>query len=261
MARFIYTAEMVDFIRDAYMRVGVDDVTALFNAKFGLAKEPKHIKSAIKNHGIKCGRSTGDLNRGVRTAYTQEQIDWLAANYPSMDLQDLTDAFNAEFGTSKAVSVIHSTLKRERLYSGRDGRFEPGHVPHNKGVKGWQAGGRSVLTQFKKGAQAKNRRPVGSTRTDKDGYLLIKIAEPSQWRHAHLVVWESANGEVPAGQTVSFRDNNKLNLELSNLMLVSKAAGAVMVKMGIRSCEPELKDSAVMLAELRLKVREKTRVR
>lgn len=94
-------------------------------------------------------------------------------------------------------------------------RFKPGQVPANKGLRrpGW-APGRMAETQFKKGeltgAARHNYVPIGSTRIVY-GNLERKVTDdPSiypakRWRPVHRMVWEAANGPVPAGHVVVFK--------------------------------------------------------
>ena len=42
----------------------------------------------------------------------------------------------------------------------------------------------------------------------------------------HRYVWEQANGEVPEGYVVAFRDGNRRNCSLDNLYLLSRADNA-----------------------------------
>lgn len=183
--------------------------------------------------------------------YTPEQIDWLRTAYQTLWGDELRKTYNKHWGQQRSTKAILATIKRNGIKSPRPRRFQKGRVPSNKGVKGWQAGGNSAKTQFKKGQKSHNWKPVGSTRTcKKDGYLLVKTAEPSTWRQAHVVEWEKHHGKVPAGQTVSFIDNDKTNLSINNLMLISLAQSAVMAKMGLRQVEPEFKNTAVLLADL-----------
>lgn len=89
-------------------------------------------------------------------------------------------------------------------------RFQPGQAPPNKGVKGWQAGGRAVETQFKPGNAPHTEQPVGSYRLTKDGTLQRKIgtakgSNSMRWRGVHELVWIAAHGPVPPGHICVFR--------------------------------------------------------
>ena len=46
----------------------------------------------------------------------------------------------------------------------------------------------------------------------------------------HRLIWEEANGVMPPGHNVTFKDGDRTNISLKNLMLVSKAQNAVMAE-------------------------------
>ena len=103
-------------------------------------------------------------------------------------------------------------------------RFKKGHVPQNKGKKlSPETYAKVARTMFKKGNITHNHRPVGSERVNVDGYVEVKVAEPSKWRLKHRVIWEEAHGPIPRGHNVQFRDGNPLNVSLDNLYLISRA--------------------------------------
>jgi hypothetical protein len=103
-----------------------------------------------------------------------------------------------------------------------DGRFQPGQVPANKGLRrpGW-APGRMASTQFKKGsmtgAAQRNYVPIGTERLSKDGYLERKVTDDHpvparRWVGVHRIVWEAAHGPIPAGHAVAFREGKRTSV-------------------------------------------------
>ena len=96
-------------------------------------------------------------------------------------------------------------------------RYLPGHVPANKGIKGWQAGGRAKETQFKPGAAPHNASAVGDYRHDKDGTLQRKIgtakgSNSKRWRGVHELVWIEAHGPVPPGHICVFKPGTRTSV-------------------------------------------------
>jgi len=93
-------------------------------------------------------------------------------------------------------------------------QIKPGAVPWNKGVKGiCGTHPNSRSTQFKRGrpaSEAANYIPIGSHRLSKDGYLEQKVTDDPnlvparRWTGVHRLVWEAANGPIPAGHVVCF---------------------------------------------------------
>lgn len=90
-------------------------------------------------------------------------------------------------------------------------RFTKGHKTWNAGVA-YDAGGRSAETRFQSGNVPQTWVPIGSTRLDKEGLLVLKVADlpgKSGWIHAHRKAWEDANGPVPAGHIVVFKPGRR----------------------------------------------------
>lgn len=137
------------------------------------------------------------------------------------------------------------TNPHARLWSGYEhpnsvaSRIKPGTPPPNKGKKmpkGW-APGRMATTQFKKGemsgAAQHNYVPVGTLRINsKDGYLERKVTDDHpvparRWVGVHRLVWEAANGPIPAGYRVAFKPGAKTadldEITIDKLELVTAA--------------------------------------
>lgn len=189
--------------------------------------------------------------------YTTEQIQFLRENIAGKSYAEVTSLINEHFGLALTVEQIKGVLARYKLCNGWDGRFPPGLTPHNKGTKGIQMGGKE--TQFKPGAMPWNYKPVGTERTNTDGYVEIKVADPHSWKGKHLIVWEAAHGPVPAGHVVIFADGNRQNVILDNLLLVSRRELAVMNKRGLISVETELTKMGLAVANIYLKIGERKR--
>jgi HNH endonuclease len=169
----------------------------------------------------------------------------LATLYPHLRTDDIapilgrtTRAIYARaelLGLAKSAEFNASTLSGRNVKghapNGAKTRFPKGHVPANKGLRrpGWHRG-RMRETQFKKGDvskrwKAEQLHPVGDLKLDvKDGYVLIKVREGyNPWRLFHRVLWEDAHGPVPAGYALVFKNGDKLDIDLSNLELISRA--------------------------------------
>lgn len=77
-------------------------------------------------------------------------------------------------------------------------------------------------TTFKKGHVPANKVELGHERKDKDGYWLVKVAEPNVFKHKHRVLWEKHYGPIPKGLVVSFIDGNPDNVCIGNLCIETK---------------------------------------
>lgn len=118
-------------------------------------------------------------------------------------------------------------------------QFKPGITPWNKGVKGVvgiQAGCRA--TQFKKGRppqESRNYLPIGSLRMTADGWLERKVTDDHpvparRWVAEHRLVWERANGPIPPGHIVIFKDKRRITvaeeITADKLECITKAENA-----------------------------------
>ena len=116
-----------------------------------------------------------------------------------------------KLGVAKAREFIVALARQRTAAPGHGShatRFPKGAEPWNKGFH-YEAGGRSAETRFKPGARPHTWKPVGSYRVNADGYLDQKVSDtgypPRDWRAVHRLVWEAANGPVPAGRVVVFK--------------------------------------------------------
>ncbi len=187
--------------------------------------------------------------RSPAIPYSPAELEFIKVHSAKSRIE-LTALFNAEFKRTVAVKHIHALCKRKGWKSASDGRFKKGDVP-------WTAGTKGVVKpnsgNFKKGSIPHNHKPVGHERIDaKDGYILIKIAEPNVFVHKHRLIWEQAFGPIPDGQIVKFKDGNKLNCTLDNLMLISRSDLTVLNRHFDYAGTPdELKPSVLALARIR----------
>ncbi len=253
MPRFTYSLAMLDFLRVTYREKSLQETTNLFNLTFDCDVTVSQIKAACKNHKITCGRKQGELTKGKLRSFTQQQAVWISDQYKLLTIEQMTSAFNAKFSTQKTEKQIRAFTRNHGIKSGRTGRFESGQTPWNNGLKGWTAGGNSAKTRFKKGNSPHNHKPVGSERIDnKDGFVLVKVAEPKTWRLKHILEWEKHNGKVPENHKIWFIDNDRTNCDINNLMLVTSAENAVVNKMGLGRAHPEAKETVRLLARIKL---------
>jgi hypothetical protein len=173
-----YTAEHIDFLRIAYPYLAIGSLTRAFNAVFGMEATEIQIRSTLKRKRIRSGHRPKlfEDERRLRS-FTPRQADFIRNNYADRSVAELTDIFNERFGTEKTIQQIKSFVHNHGIVSGRTGHFEKGHRPHNKGIKGWQAGGNALKTQFQPGQRGNKWVPIGSERLTKDGILQRKVSD------------------------------------------------------------------------------------
>jgi len=191
-----------------------------------------------------------DLGRTVRAVYARAKAMGLAK----------TEAYLA--------SPDACRLRRDGdVHPGRATQFKKGQAPANKGLRrpGWAAG-RMKETQFRKGERrgvaARVYKPIGTERLSKDGYLERKVHDglplQARWRAVHLVLWEAANGPVPAGHAVSFINGDRRDVRLENLRLIPRTE--LMRRNTVHNYPPEVAQTIQLLGALNRQIRRKNRV-
>jgi hypothetical protein len=172
-----------------------------------------------------------------KTHWTADMAAFLVRHYADHKTQWIADQLGIPL--TAVYHKAHLTgLKKNRSFlasedsgrlTGRQGaatRFKPGGEPWNKGAK-YQAGGRSKETQFKKGQKSHTWYPIGHERITDEGYRQRKMTDTGVTRrdyiNVHWLIWIEANGPIPAGHAVVFKDGDRTHIALDNLELVSRA--------------------------------------
>jgi hypothetical protein len=238
-----YTSEQIDFLRRAYPYLTVKSLTRAFNCVFDESKTVTRIRCTLHRYGIRSGHVPKLMENRLRL-FTPEQDQFLRNHYAGRSARELTALFNDRFDAAMTVRQIKIFVKNRGIRSGRTGRFEKGHTPHNKGVKGWQAGGRSEKTRFKPGQRGINWVPLGSERVTREGILQRKVSDtgypPRDWKSLHVLLWERHHGPVPDGHIVVFRDGNPEKIVIENLACITRADN--LLRNSIHNLPEALKD-------------------
>lgn len=184
--------------------------------------------------------------------YTDTEKAFMEQFVPGHSYCEIQKAFIKKFNWNISINQIKGYIGNHKLNTGRTGYFEKGHVPANKGMKmPAEVYEKAKNTMFKKGHAPNNYRPVGSERINKDGYIEIKIKDPKTWMLKHHFVWQQAHGEIPKDSVIIFKDGDKQNVALDNLILVKKSINAVLNQTGLYKNTGETKETAIKIAELR----------
>ena len=111
---------------------------------------------------------------GKRT-YTDEQKAFLIDYIPGHTYQETIDEFERLFGRRLTAQIVNGCCNHWGVRTGTLGYFPKGHVPANKGMRGFRA---SPATEFKPGNPIRCR-PIGSERVLTDGRTEVKTAQPN----------------------------------------------------------------------------------
>jgi hypothetical protein len=212
----------------------------------------------------------------TRKFWTPAQVAKLRELYPDHYCRDIARQLRCTrsrvYAKAAKLGLKKSAVFRERELAaqgrrlrrvGAAHRFPKGHVPANKGLRrpGWHAG-RMHEHWFRKGHCSKRWDPefhvIGALRVNADGYLDMRISfAPGAlgWRALHLILWEDAHGPLPASHCLRFNDGEKLNVELDNLELITRAENCR--RNSIHRLPAPLRDTIQLLGQLKRRINEK----
>ena len=236
-----YPKELHDFVRAHASEGSIDEMRRRVLDKFGIEFTYQGMKSYFSNRKLHAASQKG-RKRPESSKYPNDMEDFVRSIAKGRSSQELADAVNEKYGEG-TITVAHMKAykKNHGINTGLTGRFEKGHVSHNKGLKQTdfmspEAIERTKATRFQKGQIPHNGgTPVGEIRLRKPRknrpgdrpYYWQKVAQPNVWRMRHVVVWEEHNGPVPDGCMITFADGNSLNCDIENLILETKAQHAI----------------------------------
>lgn len=251
-----FPPEVHAFIREHVVGATPAELADLTNAACGTNFTPDTMRAYKKNHRLKSGLPRAPKKGAPTKVFPTEIVEFIRANYRGVGPTEMAQRLNDKFGTNYAPMQIKGYYGNHKLNSGVTRQYEKGHVSHNKGKKGLRYAG-SEKGWFQNGHEPHNTDPVGTVCKKTDGYLWMKLddkpgAKIKNWKQLHIVVWEEANGPVPDGHFVIFKDGNIENVKLENLMLVSRAENAVMNRWGLRFTTAEATEAGVTIARIKL---------
>ena len=198
------------------------------------------------------GRPLGVENKGPRHIWSDEEKQYLAEITPGRGYKEIQSMMSCKFGFDYAHHQIKGAITRNKLNTGRTGRFEKGHATWNKGTKGLT---KANVTSFKKGQKSHNYKPLGSERITKDGYCEVKVSDTGRrWRPKHVLIYEKHHGKVPKGSVVIFLDGDKRNFDIDNLYLVTRSQLAMLNKNSLIQKDAELTKTAINVVDLMKKI-------
>lgn len=183
---------------------------------------------------------------------------------PGHSHYEIMEAFNARFTPHITQDNVRNYIRNNGLSTGKTGRFKRGHTPANKGQKmSREQYEKCKSYMFKEGQKAYNSLPIGTEVVCGDGYLWVKIDDKPKvpkrvnWVQKHVLLWEQHNGPVPEGCVVKFLDDDRTNITIENLQLITKAQNARMNQNGFHGPDPEMTKLGIAVADLIIKTAER----
>lgn len=194
--------------------------------------------------------------------YTSEERKFFEDYVPGHLLSEIREEFIRRFGWEISLMQVRGYICNHHLQSGINCCFKKGHVPVNKGKPmPPEVREKVAATMFQKGQAPHNTAKIGEIR-DVGGYLYVKVDDQQKvrkqvnWRKLHYQVWEEANGPVPEGCIITFVDGDPHNVELSNLMCISRSDHAVMNKLKLRGLDRDTMEMGVATSKIICKLAE-----
>lgn len=177
--------------------------------------------------------TTVGKNRTPGKAWTKADIAKLVKAYPDTATDELAERMGRSLASIRNQAIKLGLRKSPEYHLVRGGTFKPGHKAWNKGKPHPAARSEGAMRGwFKKGQlngqAARNYKRMGSLRV-KDDLLERKVSDrgPIRWVPIHRLVWEAANGPVPAGHVVVFRQGRRTleesEITIDRLELISRA--------------------------------------
>jgi hypothetical protein len=217
----VYSAAEISWL-EANRDMVISDYHRAFVDAFGRSDvSASHLHGLRKRKGWKVGRAPG-RTAGRHLKYSAAEIAWLRAN-ARLVLADYHRKFIELFGRSDvSAAKLLSLRKRKGWKTGRNGRFNAGQEPANKG-KTMPFNANSARTRFTKGQRPHTWRGAGHESTDQAGYVWLIVDERNPYTGAltrrvqkHKWLWERQNGPIPKGHVLKCLDGNRANSEPSN---------------------------------------------
>ena len=190
-----------------------------------------------------------------------EYVDFMMGFIPGHEENEIRDEFQRRFGITLNRSQIKNFKTKYKIKSGTyGGCFKKGGIPHNKGKKMPQSiYAQCSKTMFRKGNIPPNHRPVGSERLNADGYIEVKVEEPSKWKLKQRLIWEAMTGEkLSSNDVIIFLDQDKQNFAPENLFKLTRSELIRYNQSRLYCNNADISKAAAQIAQLKVAMKKRT---
>lgn len=262
MSVWSYPQEVHDFVRENCKKYRDAELAEKCNQLLGTEFTKSKMQSFRANHGYKSGFSkhlSREEHLKTQTRYPQGMYEFVRDHGYMVGSQEMADMIKAKFNFDISAKEVKAYRSRYHFSSHLTGWWRRGQAPFNKGKKideyvSPETVAKIRQTAFKKGNVPANTRPVGTIRKTQDGFLYYKRqAEGTQferWIPLHRKVWEDHNGPIPDGYCVVFKDRNRENCNIDNLILMKRGELVTMIHKGYLSECPEATEARLTLVRI-----------
>ena len=200
-----------------------------------------------------------------KTTFTPEMDAIIKEHYLTTPIKTIAAMIGRSYtGVMGALKRMGLELPKELREQRKEiGMYRKGQTPPNKGKKqvdymSPDAIARCSKTRFKKGNVPHNtydKDGIVNIRIDSTGipYMYIRVSL-GNWELYHRYLWEQANGKVPAGHCLWFKDGDSTNVKLENLECITRKENRLRNKRSA-SYSPELKEAIKAQKDLLLTIK------
>ena len=267
-----YPPEIEDYVRQMSPLLRDQELAVAVNEKFGTAFTASKMKSYRGNHGILNYQKqlSHEEYWKYQTKWPKGMFEFIRDNSWGVSSEEMANLVNEKFGTDFNKHRMKVFRAKYGIRSGVTGWFQKGRAPATKGKtleeicnNDPEKLAKVRETWFGKGHRPANEMPIGTIVVTSDGYKIRKKqmsgTQWERWELLHRAVWEEHNGPVPEGMVVVFRNGDRQNCDISNLMLAAKSEVPVMTRKGYWSEDPDLTETALNLVRLQQTAMKKRR--
>lgn len=213
----------LDYFKQIVKGNSTQEIINLFNKKFNRILDTHQVKNLKRKYNLKSGR-----NR----LYNQEQIDYLKSIIKGYTTQEIINLMCEKYNIKLTKEQIKNFKNYYHISSGINTKWQKGRTPYNK-------------------------KPIGTEISTNDGYILVKVGEPSEYKFKHHIIWEQHYGKIPEGHYVIFLDQDRTNYDINNLKLVRKEDLMMACGKKLFFKNKELTETGLLIAQLEQKRKEK----
>ena len=267
-----YPDEIEDFVREWSPKMRDQELAAKVNETFGTDFTPGRMKAYRGNRGIRNYKKQLSKEEywKYQTKYPEGMYEYIRDNSWGVSSKEMAEKVKEKFGYEMTPTCMKQFRQRHGIKSGVTGWYQKGHPPGTKGKTieeickhDPEKLARVKATQFKKGDRPVNEMPVGTIVVSSDGYKLRKKQMEGtiweRWEFLHRAVWEEHNGPIPEGMMITFKDSNKLNCDIDNLMMITKGENSALTRYGYRFEDPDLTEAGLAVVRLKQAAAKKRR--
>lgn len=212
--RYKFTNEQIEWLEENCRGTYVKELTKKFNERFSTNLKEKQIEKMKERYGLKSG---------LKSKYTQAQLDWMKQNFANGTSKELVAEYNKKFNTNYSL--------------------------------------RNLCTQAgRMGLVKRKTYKIGSEIERKDGYVYVKVS-PKKWIPKQRYIYEKHYGKIPRDYVVVFLDKNARNFDIDNLSIAPKSIAFTAINHGWTSDDKEVTKTGLLLAELTIETKKLERVK